>query len=146
MRTLTSLFGAAVLLSASVAAAETAVDWMGDDEIRKAFSGVTINGVYVDGVKFTESYGDNGRIAYRDPRKAMVGRWSVVNKSFCTLYEGFITGGCFKVSRHSANCFEFYFLTGSEGEAATLDGSRTSWTAHGWDQAKPATCDEKPAV
>ncbi len=135
-----------MLSLATMVAAQPVDGWMGDDEIRKAFAGVTINGVYVDGVKFTENYFENGRIAYRDPRKAMTGRWSVVNKSFCTLYDGYVVGGCFKVARHSANCYEFYFLTSSESEAAKLDPGRPSWTARGWDRAKPATCDDKPSV
>lgn len=146
MRTPSRLFAIALLAFSSIAMAQNAVDWMGDDEIRKAFAGVTISGVYVDGVKFTESYAEGGRITYSDPRKAMTGRWSVVNQAFCTLYDEHITGGCFKVSRHSANCYEFYFLTSSEGEAAKPDGARPRWTARGWNQANTATCDEKPAV
>jgi hypothetical protein len=136
----------AVLLSAAGAIGQTATTWMGDEEIRNAFAGVTINGSYVDGVKFTESYGHDGRISYSDPRKAMNGHWSVVNQTFCTLYDDFPSGGCFKVARHSANCFEFYFLTASESEAARPNSGRPSWTARGWNVASPATCDEKPAV
>jgi len=135
-----------MLSLATIVAAQPVDGWMGDDEIRKAFAGVTINGVYGDGVKFAESYFDTGRIAYNDPRKAMTGRWSVVNESFCTLYDDYVTGGCFKVARHSANCYEFYFLTSSERDAAKSDPGRPSWTARGWDRAKPATCDDKPSV
>ena len=127
-------------------AAGRAVVWMDDDAINKAFAGVTINGVYADGMTFTESYASSGGIAYSDPRKAMTGRWSVVNRSFCTLYEGATTGGCFKVTRHSANCYEFYFLTGTEREAAKDNPGLPSWTARGWDKSKPATCDEKPSA
>ncbi|MFM9938719.1 MAG: hypothetical protein ACKVP7_04395 [Hyphomicrobiaceae bacterium] len=146
MNVLPRLFTIAFLAPISVASAETAVDWMGDAEIRRTFGGISIDGVYADGVKFTESYTEGGRITYRDPRKAMSGRWSVVNHAFCTLYDEYSSGGCFKVSRHSANCYEFYFLTGNESEAAAAEGIRPNWTALGWDRTKPATCDEKPAV
>ncbi|MEQ1613333.1 MAG: hypothetical protein ABL904_11315 [Hyphomicrobiaceae bacterium] len=146
MRAPTRLTAMALLLSTTIAAAQAGIDWMGDDEIRKTFAGITINGVYIDGIRFTESYADGGGISYRDPRKAMSGRWSVINQSFCTLYDEHVTGGCFKVSRHSSNCYEFYFLAGTEVEAAKPEGARPSWTARGWDQAKPTTCDEKPAV
>ena len=146
MRTGIGGFTIATTVLATAVAAQPAAGWMGDDDINMAFAGVTINGVYGDGMKFTESYSETGRIAYHDPRKAMTGRWSVVNKSFCTLYDDYVTGGCFRVARHSANCYEFYFLTGSESEAARPDPSKPSWTARGWDRAKPATCDEKPSV
>lgn len=127
-------------------AAQRLASWMSDEEIKQAFAGVAIDGVYVDGLTFTEAYAEAGGIVYRDPRKALTGRWSIVNQSFCTLYDSVITGGCFKVARHSANCFEFYFLTSSEAEAAKPEPGRPSWTARGWNKAKPATCDEKPAV
>jgi hypothetical protein len=131
---------------ASTAAAQTSAAWMGDEQIKGAFAGVTISGIYGDGMTFTESYGGDGRIAYTDPKKSMTGRWSVVNQSFCTLYDKFVTGGCFRVAQPSSNCFEFYFLTSSEAEAAQPRTGRPSWTARGWDKSKPSTCDEKPAV
>ena len=146
MRKLTRFITLSCVLSAVPATAQPASGWMSDEEIRKAFAGVTINGVYVDGSSFTESYSIAGRINYRDPRKSMTGRWSVTSRSFCTLYDDYITGGCFRVSRHSANCYEFYFLASSESEAARLDLGPTRWTARGWDRSKPATCDEKPSV
>ena len=36
----------------------------------------------------------------------MTGRWSVVADTFCTIYDGSKTGGCFRVRRVSANCYE----------------------------------------
>ena len=112
---------------------------------RKAFFGVTIAGFYADGREFTESYGRDGGISYTDERGSLGGRWSTVNGSFCTLYDAYITGGCFRVSRHSGNCYEFYFTSSNEREAASDEPKRASWTARGWDRAKPATCDEKPS-
>jgi hypothetical protein len=135
-----------ILVTCCAATAERVIVWMDDDQITKAFAGVTISGVYVDGMPFTETYASGGGITYSDPRKAMTGRWSVVNRSFCTLYEGATTGGCFKVSRHSGNCFEFYFLTSSEREAANDNSNQPSWTARGWDKSKAATCDDKPSA
>ncbi len=120
--------------------------WLGDDEIKAAFAGRTIDGHYANGLTFTESYLASGRITYVDPLKAMAGRWSVVNRSFCTLYDTFPTGGCFKVTRISANCFEFYFLTRTEHAAALPEPAKPSWTARGWRTESPATCNEKPSV
>ncbi len=135
-----------VLTVSTVAAEQRDPIWMADDEIKAVFGGRTIEGNYANGMTFTESYLASGRITYVDPLKSMGGRWSVVNRSFCTLYDSFSTGGCFRVTKVSANCFEFYFLTGSEREAAQPNPGKPSWTARGWHQGAPATCDEKPAV
>lgn len=120
--------------------------WMGDDDIRAAFRDVTIDGNYGDGAKFTESYNRDGRLAYSDGARRMTGRWSVVNSAFCTLYDGSSSGGCFKVTRHSANCYEFYFLAASETDAARSEAQAPHWTARAWDTRRAATCDEKPSV
>jgi hypothetical protein len=134
------------LAAATSIAAQPVTAWMDEADIKQSFSGVEIDGVYVDGTKFTESYDGTGAIMYRDTRKAMTGRWSVVNNSFCTLYDGTVTGGCFKVVKVSANCFEFYFLAATEEETAATDPGRPRWTARGWNKKHPATCDEKPVV
>ena len=134
------------VLPFATAFAEPAAGWMNDDDIRIAFDGVTIDGIYSDRTTFTESYLKDGRITYRDTLKQMTGRWSVVEKSFCTIYDGFVSGGCFKVTRHSANCYEFYFLAPSEVAVAGAEPENARWTARGWNKDKAATCDEKPAV
>ena len=61
MRKLTRFITLSCLLSAVPATAQPASGWMSDEEIRKAFAGVTINGVYVDGSSFTESYSIAGQ-------------------------------------------------------------------------------------
>ncbi len=134
------------VVAATGAMAQSPKLWMNDDEIRRAFAGISIDGTYIDGLSFTEVYADDGCIDYRDKRKAMTGKWSIVNNSFCTLYDGIITGGCFKVLQRSANCFEFYFLASTEIEAAKPEPRRPSWTARGWNKAKPVTCEEKPVA
>ena len=100
--------------AATVAIAQSPMSWLTDEEIRRAFAGISIDGAYIDGLPFTEAYANDGSIDYRDKRKAMTGNWSIVNNSFCTLYDGIVTGGCFKVLQRSANCFEFYFLASTE--------------------------------
>ena len=138
------IFGLALALSAVTALAQPIPVWMSDEAIKTAFAGVTINGIYVDGLTFTETYAAAGDIVYQDPRKAMTGRWSIINQSFCTLYNGGISGGCFKVAQQSANCFEFYFQSSTEAEAAKPAPGQPSWTARGWNSARLSTCDEKP--
>jgi hypothetical protein len=141
-----SMLACLSLIAVTSAIAQSPTMWMSDDEIRRAFAGTSIDGAYIDGLSFTEAYADDGSIAYRDKRKAMTGKWSIVNNSFCTLYHGIVTGGCFKVLQRSANCFEFYFLASTEIEAAMPKPRRPSWTARGWNKAKPATCEEKPVA
>ena len=139
-----SFFIALVVMMAP-AVAETPA-WMNDEQITQAFAGVTIAGSYADGREFTESYAKDGAISYTDHRGTLAGRWSTVNSSFCTLYDGYITGGCFRVTRHSGNCYEFYFSSSSEREAAADGPKRANWTARAWDKGKPPTCDEKPSA
>ena len=141
-----AITGLALALCTVSAVAQSSSEWMSGEAIKAAFAGVTIDGVYGDGLTFTESYAVAGDIVYQDTRKAMTGRWSIINQSFCTLYNGGISGGCFKVSRQSANCFEFYFQSSTEAEAAMPTPGQPSWTARGWNKARPSTCDGKPTA
>lgn len=100
--------------------------------IRQAFAGVTLAGIYADGVWFRESYAGDGAIDYTDDRGSDRGRWSVIGNIFCTFYDK-LAGGCFAVERESANCFTFYSVD-------ILARRAEAWTAHGWNTASPATC------
>ena len=42
------------------------------------------------------------------------GHWSVASGTFCTIYDDDPTGGCFRVQKTGANCFEFYFVARTE--------------------------------
>lgn len=123
-------------------------DWMSAAELKAAFSGTTIAGHYADGRPFKESYFKNGRLKYFEElsHRAQVGHWSIVSGSFCTIYDLNPTGGCFRVRRHSANCFEFYFLVRTETEARQPEPGRPSWSARAWRTDRPSTCREKPIV
>ncbi|MCB1510263.1 MAG: hypothetical protein KDJ36_05115 [Hyphomicrobiaceae bacterium] len=122
--------------------------WMTDHELRRAFSGTTIEGHYADGRSFVESYLKSGALDYRETgrKRHQTGHWSIVAGAFCTIYNTSPTGGCFRVRRHSDNCFEFYFQARTEAQARAPDRGRPSWTARAWRQGQPATCHEKPVV
>jgi hypothetical protein len=121
-------------------AAEPSGLWMSDTELRSTFGGQTIDGLYPNGRTFTESYKSSGRIDYRDDRRTTGGRWSTIEGSFCTIYDDDPTGGCFRVMRTGANCYEFYFVARTEDEART---PRTpDWTARGWLSGTSSTCTE----
>jgi hypothetical protein len=142
----TLLLATAALLTAGPAAATAAAKWMGDADIKAAFAGTTIEGVYSNGETFDESYMANGRIDYVEARRKLSGHWSVVNAQFCTIYDTSPTGGCFRVTRIGPNCFEFYFQTRDEKQAAEPDPGQPSWTARGWRKGEKATCNEQPVV
>jgi hypothetical protein len=141
---LTSIGSLAALMVAWPALANT--KWMGDADIRAAFAGVTIEGIYASEVTFVESYAADGRIEYTEARRKMTGQWSVVNAQFCTIYDGAVTGGCFRVVRLGDNCFEFYFQSRDEQKAAEPDPGKPSWTAQGWRKDEKATCKEQPTT
>jgi hypothetical protein len=120
--------------------------WMSDGELKTAFSGRTIDGHYSDGTTFTESYFDSGRLDYREQARRMVGRWLVVEGTFCTLYDNQSPGGCFKVHRASSNCFVLYFAAADEEALAETPDRAPRWTARAWLTDRPSTCKAVPAV
>ena len=143
---LTPVLSLTAALSLAALPVLAATNWMSDSDIRAAFAGTTIEGVYGSGEKFVESYLANGRIDYVEARRKLAGQWSVVNAQFCTIYDVSPTGGCFRVVRLGDNCFEFYFQSRDEQKAAEPDPGQPSWTAQGWRKDEKPTCKELPAV
>lgn len=142
---------AVVLLLASAPAPACAQSpvWMSDTELSRAFAGTEITGTYKNGRTFNERYDKAGTLAYteHEPHRLLTGTWSVVRGLFCTIYDSAGTGGCFRVHRVSANCFEFYFETRTEEEARDMIAPRPrSWTARAWRIDQPPTCDADPSV
>jgi len=101
-------------------------------DISTTFLGLTLDGVYADGITFTETFRPDGADAYSDGRGVNAGHWWVSGDTICTFYDA-LTGGCFAVERDGSNCFTFYVVD---------DGARraSAWTARGWDHDRPATC------
>lgn len=118
--------------------------WMSEQALQSAFAGQAIDGHYSNGKAFTESYGRDGRIEYREPGLTHRGHWSVQAGAFCTIYDSDPTGGCYRVRQVGANCYEFYFVARTEIEA-TRPGP-PSWTARGWLNSQPATCKDGATV
>lgn len=112
-------------------------------DVRATFDGKTLEGFYPSGTTFLDTYGPNGRVDYREPGKAVTGDWSVRGDALCTFYtDG--SGGCFFVVRTSANCFEFF--AAQDHDAPSLERSDLDWTARGWLNDRPHTCDGVPTV
>lgn len=138
----------AAVVTAWPAGAPASGFWMKDAELRASFAGSTIDGQYADRRTFRESYSAAGSIEYHEQptNKHWTGHWSVVRDRFCTIYDNFGTGGCFRVRRVSLNCFEFYFDTRTEEEARRSTLRNPKWTARAWLIDHTSTCEERPMV
>lgn len=120
--------------------------WMGAEELKLAFNGVTIDGHYSDGRHFTERYRDDSGLEYYEGPREVSGHWSVVSDTFCTIYANDPSGGCFRVARVGSNCFEFYFVARTEDQVRKREDGKPGWTARGWVKGRKATCQEEPIV
>ena len=138
-----AFIAAMVAVSLPAAAIEP---WMDDDALRTAFAGRTIQGNYGSGKAFTETYKSDGSIEYSEQNVEYRGHWSLQSGAFCTIYQSDPTGGCYRVRQVSSNCYEFYFVTRTEAEAAERDLSRPAWTARAAVSDRDATCSDKPSV
>ena len=129
-----------------VAMAEVQGWWMNNKQLESAFSGRLVHGHYANGREFKERYGDDGRVDYRERGRHHLGRWSVRAGTFCTIYDNDASGGCFRVHRHSENCFEFYFVARTERQAEGPDKGKPAWTAQAWFADGEPTCREDVTV
>jgi hypothetical protein len=139
-----ALLAIVVITGARVAGAADG-PWMNEDQMRAAFSGVTLEGKYGSGKPFTEVYEKDGSLQYRETQTVIGGKWSVQAGTLCTIYDNDPTGGCYRVKQVGANCFEFYFVARSEAQAQS-DQKRPSWTARGSVVGKPGICAEEHSV
>ena len=58
--------------------------WMTEAAMRGAFIGKTLDGYYVDGQSWTETYNADGRLDYRDGTRSSLGYWYFREHVFCT--------------------------------------------------------------
>jgi hypothetical protein len=143
---------AALTLAASPAPALDDI-WMSEDAMRAAFIGKTLDGYYGNGLTWTETYFEGGRLSYSESLRQATGRWHFRGHVFCTFYDAPLpdpplNGGCWTAIKTSANCYEFY-LAGLSPEPPFIDetpGMAQRWNARGWRQEEPSTCSEKPSV
>jgi hypothetical protein len=127
--------------------------WMTEEAMRSAFIGKTLDGHYGNGVTWTETYLDNGRLDYRESARRAVGAWHFRGHVFCTFYDPApaqppLNGGCWTAIKASANCYEFY-LAGTAPEPPFADDvpdMAQRWNARGWRRGEPSTCHDKPSV
>ena len=146
-----ALIGTIAILAPSIAGAKDQgpsakpQTFMSEPEMKDTFGGKAIDGNYANGVTFSESYSPDGRIDYREQGRNLTGNWSLRAGTFCTIYDTSPTGGCYRVMRKGANCFEFYFVARDESVAEHRPGA-PAWTAQAWVKDQHATCKEEPTV
>jgi hypothetical protein len=144
--------GAAAAAAALAPAAGAAPDWMSEAAMRSAFIGKTLDGQYVNGERWTETYTPDGRLDYSESVRKGVGYWLFRGHVFCTFYDPGqgLNGGCFNALQPSSNCYEFYFASTSErdadkeGSTESLPGALDSWVARAWRKGEPSTCEARP--
>lgn len=154
MMSLGRLAGLCALAAAGLAAVPSRSaptnTWMTEEAMRAAFIGKTLDGHYVDGLRWTEIYSDDGRLDYREVARNGAGHWYFRGSVFCTFYEpGYgLNGGCWKAVKVSANCYEFYIaeLTDGPPEDEAAPGPLRGWAARAWRKGEPPTCEDKPSV
>jgi hypothetical protein len=124
--------------------------WMTQEAMRGAFIGKTLDGHYVDGLRWTETYSAEGRLDYRESAREGLGYWYFRGNVFCTFYDpGYsLNGGCWTAVKASANCYEFYIAGLDDGrtEDDAAPGPLGGWAARAWRQGEPSTCQDKPSV
>jgi hypothetical protein len=106
--------------------------------IISVFEGQTVSGSYVEGKPFRETYAVTGAIDYWDSDVATTGQWSVVQNLLCTFYDG-IAGGCFRIIKISANCFDYYTASAEVPNSSTPI-EPLYYTARGHTAHSPSTC------
>jgi hypothetical protein len=131
-----------ILAATGFAVAEGAAGWLPDADIARALSGKTLEGRYANGKAFTERYLPDGRVEYIDGASSIGGHWSVTAGTLCTIYDTDPSGGCFRINRTSANCYEFYFASRTEAAAPGPAGAKPLWTARGSVSGEAAACQD----
>ena len=118
--------------------------------MRAAFIGKTLDGHYVDGQEWTETYDANGRLDYREKARAGAGHWLFRKHVFCTFYDPGqgLMGGCFTAVQAGTNCYEFYLagLTEREVEQEAAPRLTARWVARASRRGEPSTCEARPTV
>ena len=140
MKSTTRLSAALPVLLLAALAPAAAGEPLHGSEIRRAFPGITLDGIYRGGAFFSETYNEDGTIRYHDADSADSGQWTVRGDTFCTFYDR-QPGACFYVLSHGPNCFTFHQ---SVEDTAGRKGPSENWAAEGWNRDRPATCPKAP--
>lgn len=121
------------------------IAWLTGDAIRATFAGQPVSGVYPDSRFWSEAIGADRTTDYREGGKHWRGEWWVTDREFCFAYPPPGLGGCFRVTRISANCFELYDFSSNAAKAEEPPDMANLWNGRMWLSAQPTTCEERPS-
>jgi hypothetical protein len=124
-----------VMLALLTATASAEPRWLNAKDLTFVLVGREVAGAYANGVTFHETYRRNGKTEYKDQKNKLEGTWSIKDNAFCTDYAP-NGGGCFKVTRLSENCFEFWVQTAQ----GTVEAN---WIARTSQIKYPSTCPKQ---
>jgi hypothetical protein len=124
----------------------TGLVWMSGEEISSTFAGKALAGLYPSERAWSETIGADGTTDYREGSNHWRGRWWVGDREFCFSYPPPGAGGCFLITRISANCFELYEHGSSAGGEELPPNIANSWNGRMWHADQPTTCEARPSV
>ena len=114
-------------------------------EIVAELTSVKLAGIYPSNIAWTEMLAADGTSDYEENGQRRPGHWNVQGELFCFEYAQPIFGGCFRVVKHSANCYEIYTASlGGHMPATPPPASSMSWNGRMWRDAERTTCNEAP--
>jgi hypothetical protein len=142
LRQFSTLVASLGLCAIPASAGDDQHNWLAGEAITKALAGKTIEGSYASGRAFSERYNLDGKVQYAEGGQTMGGHWSVTSGTLCTIYETDPTGGCFRVAKVGANCFEFYFAARTEESAPGPADGKPKWTARGSVPGEGGACQD----
>lgn len=147
-RRLVPVFAALVsasLLAVMNSSAHALRGWMQQDEILAELTGIMITGLYPSNIAWAEQINRDGTTDYREGAERRPGHWTVSGELYCFVYAQAHQGGCFRIVRHSANCYELYTASiGGIAPSPPPTAEAMAWNGRMWREAEPGTCQEKP--
>jgi hypothetical protein len=119
---------------------------MSADEITATFKGEVLAGLYPSNTPWAESIHADGTTDYREGLKHWQGTWWAGDREFCFSYPPPGVGGCFRITRISANCYELYDFSQAAGSDETPPDVAGLWNGRMWHANRPTTCEARPSV
>lgn len=116
------------------------------DAIRSEFSGVPLAGIYPSGMIWTEDIKADGTTDYREGAIRRPGQWWTMRLEFCFSYPEPGVGGCFRITKVSANCYELYDYSSEFGRADAPPLQKGAWNGMMWRTQAPHTCEATPSA
>jgi len=132
--------------TASHAQDDPTQSWMTADAIRAEFAGKSLAGIYPSGKTWSEDIAADGTSDYREDQVRRPGQWWLTALEFCFSYPQPGQGGCFRIVKMSANCYELYEYGSEFGRRDAPPREKGSWNGRMWRTETATTCDEKPSV